>query len=265
MGSAEAEGEGEGSPSSFSVSSLLAALHMPTTMETATADTHAASSSWMPSMPSSLGAALRPSAIRDLFGDARREARGVAERAAAATGESLRVASSAYTEHVEKVVTMQMRRIVRWALEEHPLEARAAAAAALVLAFPPTRRLLYRNTVGLIRSEEAVLKGHERQFESLTTRTKMLDGEKARLLERLAHAEAEFVRSKQKLDGALVNVRGLEREATAVFNRSAALMDSVRSLSRSKETLALQVRCDATRDRDENDPVLRMRMRECCA
>ena len=210
------------------MSSVFAALHLP-----ALPQLHGVA---MPSM----GAMQLPTGISDTMRDIRREVREIVERTVAAANESMRVASTTYTERVEQAALAQARGMLRWAIEEHPLETRAAAVTALVLAFPPTRRLLYRNTIGLVRSEEAVLKGYERQFESLTARTSMLDGEKTRLLERLTHAEAEFVRSKQKLDGALGNVRSLEREATGVVCKSIALQDSVRTLSRSRETLALQ-------------------------
>ena len=125
-------------------------------------------------------------------------------------------------------------------MDEHPLESRVAAAVALVVAFPPTRNLLYRATVGLVRSEEAELNGYRRQYESLAKRSELLAGEKARLIERLTHAEAEFVRGRDKLESALGAVKGLEREAASICSRSENLLSSVRSLSRSKETMKLQ-------------------------
>ena len=145
------EEEGEGGVSS----SLFAALHLP-----ALPQLHGMA------MPSVIGAVPQlPTGISDTMRDMRREVREVVERTVAAANESMRIASATYTEHVEQAALAQARGMLRWAIEEHPLETRAAAAAALVLAFPPTRRLLYRNTIGLVRSEEAVLKGYERQFE----------------------------------------------------------------------------------------------------
>ena len=148
--------------------------------------------------------------------------------------------SSAYYAEIEGAALGRARAAVRWCLDEHPLESRAAGAAALVLAFPPTRGLLYRATVGLVRSEEAELNGYRRQFEALAKRGELLSGEKARLLERLARAEAEFVRSRDKLESALGSAKGLEREAASIVTRAAGLLGSVRTLSRSKETMELQ-------------------------
>ena len=50
----------------------------------------------------------------------------------------------------------------------------------------------------------------------------------------------ERVRSRDKLESALGSAKGLEREAASIVTRAAGLLGSVRTLSRSKETMELQ-------------------------
>ena len=68
--------------------------------------------------------------------------------------------------------------------------------------------LLYSSTIGLFRSEEAMLKAYTRNYNGLIARDGIVVGEKSKLMERLREAEDEFNKGKMKLKGALVQLRG---------------------------------------------------------
>lgn len=84
-------------------------------------------------------------------------------------------------------------------LRAHEEESLAIGGAALLLAVPATRRLLWRQTLGRLRSKEAVFKSAELRSASLADRVAGQELEVKKLQERLGLAQAEYSRGLSKL------------------------------------------------------------------
>lgn len=113
-----------------------------------------------------------------------------------------------YIQNIEKVALEKARSFIHFCVFEHPLECQVVTGLSLLALFPPFRSLLYSSTIGLFRSEEAMLKAYTRNYNGLIARDGIVVGEKSKLMERLREAEDEFNKGKMKLKGALVQLRG---------------------------------------------------------
>lgn len=92
---------------------------------------------------------------------------------------------------------------------EHQNISVAAGTFALALVLSPTRRLLWRMTLGRFQSAEAAFAAAERRLSSLKETIELQAGETEKLSERLEAARLEYERGLSKLTAAAAEVKRL--------------------------------------------------------
>lgn len=97
----------------------------------------------------------------------------------------------------------------------HPASTVALSGVAL-LAFGPTRRLLYRMTIARFRSEEGAFRSAEVRLKALQDSTTQSAMEARKLEERLAAAQQEYSRGLAKLQGTGQQLLALSRGLRAM-------------------------------------------------
>jgi hypothetical protein len=113
--------------------------------------------------------------------------------------------------------------------------ATASALGLLALSLPGPRRLLWRVTLGRLRSAEAAEKSAEARFSVLTEAVEKQATEVAGTQQQLAQAREEWVKSQAKVKGAAANLRSL-----------AARVGSTEKSARGENGLTLMLCCVAT-------------------
>ncbi|KXZ47566.1 hypothetical protein GPECTOR_34g725 [Gonium pectorale] len=112
-----------------------------------------------------------------------------------------------------------------------------------LLILPGTRRLLYRATLGRLRSTENIIRGSEGKVEGL--RVKLTDfGEEAKKLqERMVSAEEEYLRGRSKLKATRLELQRLASVVTKSERAAAGVLDDLRTIK--KVDKAVQLRAEA--------------------
>lgn len=149
---------------------------------------------------------------------------------------------AAHLEATEEQALGLLRQGVQYVRVEHPDASLAGAAALAALLLPGPRRFLLRNTLGRLRSEEAVFRSAEMRYGSLKERVEAQQGELLKLQERLAAAEAEYSRGLAKLKS---SARELESLGSRVHSSGKAAHGLVKELRQLPSKAALQLRSDA--------------------
>ncbi len=124
---------------------------------------------------------------------------------------------------------------------ENETASTAAAAVALVLLLPTTRRYLWRLTFGRFQSAEAAQRAAEQRIVSLGEAIDSQAAETEKLTAQLAKAREEYAASLAQLKGAASELRVLASTVDSTERRARTLMQDLREL-RSKH--ALQMRSD---------------------
>ena len=98
---------------------------------------------------------------------------------------------------------------------EHEVAAMAGGAAAAAILLPAPRRLLWRLTLGRLRSPEAAYKSAELKVATLAEKVEAQGGEVQKLSERLGLAQEEYKRGLAKLKATASELRSLEARVGA--------------------------------------------------
>ena len=125
------------------------------------------------------------------------------------------------------------------AARANPMTLGAAVAAALVVALPGPRALLWRSTLGRLQSEEALYNACVRRSERLALEAESTTGEIQRLAEAASAAEIEMKRGAENLRAAARELRSIESKTHGMDNKVTALLNDLRVLP-SKEAAELQ-------------------------
>ncbi len=149
--------------------------------------------------------------------------------------------SAAGLEMADEALIGALRRGVA-AAREHEAAATAGAAAAALLLLPPTRRLLWRATLGRLRSPEAARAATEERAAALAAAVAEQGAEAAAAAARLAAAREAYAGARSALRAAAADLRGLDARMRRTDRGAAALMRDLREL---RHAQALQLRADA--------------------
>ncbi|KAG2495417.1 hypothetical protein HYH03_006364 [Edaphochlamys debaryana] len=112
-----------------------------------------------------------------------------------------------------------------------------------MLLLPGTRRLLYRATLGRLRSVDNILKGSEGKVEGLRVKMGDFSSEAKKLQERLAVAEDEYVRGRQKLKATRQELQRLASVVAKSERQAAGVLEDLRSIKKADK--ATQLRAEA--------------------
>lgn len=116
---------------------------------------------------------------------------------------------------LESTAISHLREGVRAVAAYHPASTVALSGIAL-LAFAPTRRLLYRMTLARFRSEEGAFRSAEVRLKALQDGATQSAMEARKLEERLAAAQQEYARGLSKLKGTGQQLLALSRGLRAM-------------------------------------------------
>lgn len=115
----------------------------------------------------------------------------------------------------------------------------AVAAGTALLLIPATRRILYRQTLGRLRSEEAVFRSAERKSKTLAETVDIQSKEAEKLQERVKLAEEEYYRGLSKLKSASSQLQSLIKQVNKTEKNAKGLIRDLRELP-SQQALALR-------------------------
>ncbi|KDD75675.1 hypothetical protein H632_c557p1 [Helicosporidium sp. ATCC 50920] len=118
---------------------------------------------------------------------------------------------------------------VRTAYEHQEATAAVALAAAAVL-LPGPRRLLWRMTLGRLQSPEAGLRSAEQRAKALSEAVTFQKQEVSKLQERVALAQAEYERGRNKLEASAEELAKLSRRMRRAHEGAAELQDDLRRM-----------------------------------
>jgi len=119
---------------------------------------------------------------------------------------------SAEYKKYDQVVFDELKSGVKYAAQE-PIYLVGAGTVALLFGFRGTRRLLYKATVGRLRSEETEILRADNRLKELRTSVEVHNGEARKLQERANAAETEFLAGRRKLVATAAELRRLLRNA----------------------------------------------------
>lgn len=114
----------------------------------------------------------------------------------------------------------------------HPEISYPLAAAATVAAVPPLRRLLYRVTIGRLRSPEAVVASAEQRLGTLGARIEDYGREAQKLQARALSAHEEMTRGFSKLKAARSELQRLESAVGKTERAAASVLGDLRTVGR---------------------------------
>ncbi|GAB4819078.1 hypothetical protein N2152v2_006124 [Parachlorella kessleri] len=146
----------------------------------------------------------------------------------------------AHLEQTEEVTISKLREGVNF-IVEHQNESLAAAAVLAAVVLPGPRRFLLRNTIGRLRSEEAIYKSSELRATSLADKLEGQHKELQKLQERLALAQEEYQRGLSKLRQTASELQRLSGRVHSSEKTARALLGDLRQLP---SKAALQLRAD---------------------
>lgn len=112
-----------------------------------------------------------------------------------------------------------------------------------LLVLPPTRLLLYRWTLGRLRSPDAVFKSSEGRVEGLRSTLEQYANESKKLQERMVAAEEEMERGMTKLKNTRVELQRLASVVAKSERTAAGVLQDLRSIK--KVESAPQLRAEA--------------------
>ena len=127
----------------------------------------------------------------------------------------------------------------------HRDESIAVGVAAAAILLPGPRRFLLRNTIGRLRSEEAVVRSAELRGSGVRARVEAHAGEMKKLEERLGLAQAEYTRGLGKLRATASELASLQSRMGSAERAAEQLLQDLRRLP-SKQ--AVQLRADAAKE-----------------
>ncbi|GLI66468.1 hypothetical protein VaNZ11_010311 [Volvox africanus] len=128
-------------------------------------------------------------------------------------------------------------------VQNNPYVSYPLLATGSLLLLPGTRRLLYRATLGRLRSAENILKGSEGKVEGL--RVKMADytTEAKKLTERMVAAEEEYLLGRAKLKATRQELQRLASVVAKSERAAASVLEDLRAIKRVEK--AVQLRAEA--------------------
>ncbi|GIL78332.1 hypothetical protein Vretimale_7681 [Volvox reticuliferus] len=128
-------------------------------------------------------------------------------------------------------------------VQSNPYVSYPLLATGSLLLLPGTRRLLYRATLGRLRSADNILKGSEGKVEGL--RVKMADyaTEAKKLSERMVAAEEEYLRGRAKLKATRQELQRLVTVVSKSERAAASVLEDLRAIKRVEK--AVQLRAEA--------------------
>lgn len=126
----------------------------------------------------------------------------------------------------------------------HPEISYPLGATAALAALPGARRLLYRITIGRLRSPEAVVSGAEQRLSTLGARIEDYGKEVQKLQARALSAHEEMSRGYSKLKAARAELQRLQSAVGKTERATASVLEDLRSVSKAAPK-ATELRAEA--------------------
>ncbi|GAA0139182.1 hypothetical protein LIER_00783 [Lithospermum erythrorhizon] len=114
--------------------------------------------------------------------------------------------------------------------KENPATTAGIAIASGLLLLRGPRRMLFRQTLGRFRSEEAQFARAEKNVQEMSISVEVMRNESKKLLERAALAEKDMIRGRSKMMNAGAQVRSLTKSIHKAESEAADLMDLLREI-----------------------------------
>ncbi|KAK9907760.1 hypothetical protein WJX75_009439 [Coccomyxa subellipsoidea] len=144
----------------------------------------------------------------------------------------------AHYKHLEEQIFDRLKGGVHVAAE-HQSATLTALTGLAVLLLPGPRHFLYRQTLGRLRSAEAVFTTAQAKSQAITEALQADAAEAVKLLQRQSAAEAQYDQGLQKLQATSRQLRSLSSKVRATESSAEILVKTLRELP-SKEALALR-------------------------
>ncbi|PNW77622.1 hypothetical protein CHLRE_10g444800v5 [Chlamydomonas reinhardtii] len=109
-----------------------------------------------------------------------------------------------------------------------------------LLLLPTTRRLLYRATLGRLRSPENIIKGSEGKVEGLKGKMDDYTQEAKKLHDRMVAAEEEYVRGRSKLKATRQELQRLASVVSKSERAAAGVLEDLRAIKKVDKATSLR-------------------------
>ncbi|GLC36699.1 hypothetical protein PLESTM_000490900 [Pleodorina starrii] len=146
------------------------------------------------------------------------------------------------TKKAEDAVVAEVKHGLQF-VQSNPYVSYPLLATGTLLLLPGTRRLLYRATLGRLRSADAILQSSEGKVEGLRVKMSDYSNEAKKLQERMAAAEEEYLSGRAKLKATRQELQRLASVVAKSERAAAGVLEDLRAIR--KVDKAVQLRAEA--------------------